>query len=67
MNYACAIALKIANILAAQALAQSFTNYCGASAIASKIVAPQVPISEYAIISKIEFTTSSLDFRFNSS
>ena len=41
MTCACAIALKIAKILAAQASAQSFKNNCGASAIASEIIAPQ--------------------------
>ena len=39
--------LKIAKILAAQASAQPFKNNCGTSAIASKIVAPQVPTSGY--------------------
>ena len=41
LNCACAIALKTAKILAAQAPAQPLKNNCGASAIASKLVAPQ--------------------------
>ena len=41
LNCACAVALKIAKILTAQASAQPFKNNRGASAIASKIVAPQ--------------------------
>ena len=45
LNCARAIALKIAKILANQASAQPFKNNYGASAIASKIVAPQVPTS----------------------
>ena len=50
MNGACAIALKIAKILAAQASAPSFKDDLGASATTNKIVAhklaAQVPISD---------------------
>ena len=56
LNCVCAIALKIAKILAAEASAQPFKNNYGASTIASKIVAPlacstiivvKVPTSAY--------------------
>ena len=50
LNCACAIALKIAQILAAQASAQTFKNSCGASAIASEIVAAQVPSSGFTVV-----------------
>ena len=43
MTCACAIALKIAKILAAQVSAQPFEYNCGASTIATEIVAAQVP------------------------
>ena len=36
LNSTCAIALKVAKILTAQASAQPFKNNCGSSAIASK-------------------------------
>ena len=41
LNSASAIALKIPEILAAQASAQPFNNSCSVSAIASKIAAAQ--------------------------
>ena len=41
---------EIARILAAQASVQPFENNCGASAIASKIVAAQVPTSASDIL-----------------
>ena len=48
LNCACAIALKIAEILAAQASAQPFKNNYGTSAIARNILffAAQVPTSD---------------------
>ena len=54
LTCACAIALKVAKILAAQASAQPFKNHCGASPIAREIVAPQA----FAAITAAQVPTS---------
>ena len=59
LNWACAVALKIAKILAAQASAQPFKNNIisakALSQLASKIIAAQVPTSVYGLTRDIAY------------